>query len=136
MKSAWRMRKASCTWPASKLFKFPDSERVLVRSEVHAASTKFDALHLQTEALFQGGRKAKFDLTTSPDHPLPWKRPGIGSQKPRDRSMIERVSGCGGHLAVGCYFTLRDGADHSPESGVAKIIRPRAVFRDPANQFS
>lgn len=73
MKSAWRMKKASCTYSANKLFKLPSSKRVLVRSQVYAASAKFHALHLQTKALFHRCSEAEFDLTTSADYPLPRK---------------------------------------------------------------
>jgi hypothetical protein len=104
-----------------------------MKREVHSFPAKGDAFHFETKTLFSPGFKAKFNLTGGADHTLPRKSVGrTGLEETRHRTMIQRISSRGGHLAVRRHFPFRNGEDHAPKSSVTNLIRAQAALEDTA----
>jgi len=106
---------------------------MLVETEIHSFSTKGDALHLETEALFRSGFKVKLDFTGSAHDALPGKLiDRAGPEQTGHSTVIQRISRSGGYLAVCRYFSFRNGENDTPESGIANFIRTRTAFQSTA----
>src|SRR5260370_37859184 len=95
---------------------------MLMLLHVYSASTKTDAVALQTKALLVGHFTIQLDLPSRADDALPWQAFGH-SEHTRYLAGIHRISGGCGHLRVSGYLALGNTANRPPHD-----IIPRRRF--------
>jgi hypothetical protein len=109
---------------------------MLMQQDVHSPASKRDPFHLQTQPLLRACFKAKLDFSSSADDALPGKHAGgRRAKKPRDGSVMKRISGSRGYLSVGSNFALWNRTNDPAKRGISHIVRPRSSLCDPPNHF-
>lgn len=105
--------------------------------QVSPFSMKCDAFQFEAQALLRAGPTGQFDSAARAHHTLPGQRAGRNRpEQPGDGPMVERVSGCRGHLPVRGDAALRNRQDNAPECRVTKLVGACSFSEDSTFQVS
>jgi hypothetical protein len=117
------------------LERLPTTECVFVELHVDALAAELYAFHGEAEALLGCGFTAEFDFASSPDDALPGEALHWSvTEQAGDGSVVERITGGSGDLAVGGDFAFGHGADYSTEGVVSLLVFAETFFEDAALQ--
>jgi hypothetical protein len=106
-------------------------ERVFVCLHVDASAAERYSFHGEPKPLFEGSLARQLDLASGAHDAVPREQGRqLCPQQAGHGTVIERIAGGGGDLAVSGHLSFGDGENDAPEGSVALMICPSGVLQD------
>jgi hypothetical protein len=108
--------------------RLPGANYVFKPFQVDTLSAELDAFHRQACSLFDCGFTAKFDLTPSAEHSVPWKMIWrISAQQSCNSAMVERIARRRRNLSIGADFSCRNRKNDATKCCVTQFVRTSPI---------